>query len=312
MFFRSLLYLDLVAFIALVSFFSFFGFSSQGLAIESQETSLSVSPAIIDLPVRKGQTYIQKLRITNAGNQPVPIAYSSQSLFVDEDGISENDRQRFDASSWIDLPETADVYAQDQTIILEFEVVVPADATPGGHYAAIALQALTPVNSATVAPEITVTVFLKVAGPVYEELNMDVQDIFPRYATASEQRHSQLRITNNGNVHEVVVPELVFVNGNNFETKTLRPQIILPGTSRVFEDGWTMPEVRGEYYAYVRLRYGASRQYEYITPRERVIVGYSVSALAGMAGFSWCGAYLVGHRRHVRRAISVLRRGYHS
>ncbi len=70
-----------------------------------------------------------------------------------------------------------------------------------------------------------------------------------------------------------------------------------------------MPDERSGYRAFVRVRYGDSRQQELILNPEHVIVAHSPFILTGTALTAWAGVYITQNRQRARYAVHVLRHG---
>lgn len=277
---------------------------------EITETAISVTPAIIDVAVKRSQTYSQKISISNVGANSLPISFDVRSLFTDQE-IPKAYKSRYDASSWIKLSSDSGLFAPDQSKLLDFEITVPDNAPPGGHYATIVLQALSiESDNAIVTPEVTVTILITVAGSLKQSVEVTSSSIFPFYGTPGGLNSSGFKVTNTGNVHQIIAPELVFTHyGEEKVVRRLAPQLILPGMSKTFDEEWALPDKRGGYKAVMRLRYGDSRKLEIISAPENVVVGFPLAGLSLLLILTWGGVYVVRRHRNIHSAYKALLHG---
>ena len=230
------------------------------------ELGLSLRPAIVDITGATDSTVTKQITIQNTSSEPVGITVGSRTLLPNDPEIDQQKRQLFDASSWIQPLQKDLLMAPGDIETAGIEVVIPADASPGGHYALITF---TPVKIATddagqtlvkTQPEVTSLALITVPGDIVES----------GYATTSRIDRIQLNklITsqaafyNDGNVH--VLPTMRATvrrsNGQAIETIPVVPQLSLPNTIKTITAEWDPNGRYGRFYIDFEFDFGTPTQ----------------------------------------------------
>jgi hypothetical protein len=246
-------------------------------SLEAQGSlTLSVSPAMYDLPVSPGQRLDSSIRIIN----PNPFDLTVYAEVVNfrprgegGDGLfNPVDLESADGSTlaeWFTLDSSAITIAPERSHILPFTLRVPEEASPGGHFAAI-LIGTRPLRSATgesniqTAQVVTSLVFLRVAGDVVES------GLIREFTTAKKLYNEpaaefSLRFENRGNVHLQPQGEIKILNMWGSERGIIPINQysgfgnVLPDSIRQFRFSWrgewSVTDI-GRYKALVTLAYG--------------------------------------------------------
>lgn len=179
---------------------------------QSSQT-ISVSPTLFDITADKGQVWQSELRIINPNSYDLVVypqvvnfnssGESGQPRF--EEIISlETDGQTF--GEWITISDGPIVVSEQQAATVPFSVIVPNDAAPGGHYAAILIGTRPPSTNSEMGTGVqtsqfvTALLFLRVDGDINESARI-------RNFTTNQNIYQtpdvnlSLRFENIGNVH---------------------------------------------------------------------------------------------------------------
>lgn len=180
----------------------------------SQETTISVAPAILDLAVKPGEKTEAELTIRNGGGFALPISVASSSLIIEDEIVVTSEKETSDASSWIGLEESEFLLSDDEIKKVTVTIDVPESASPGGHYAQISVRGLSleesrDVGASIVIPEVAVTVLITVAGDINTSMSVSGESIIPVFATPSTNHTTDFTVVNEGNIHDLLTPVLV-------------------------------------------------------------------------------------------------------
>lgn len=248
----------------------------------AQESSLtlSVSPTIFDMTANPGQVWQSNVRIINTN--PYDL-----NLFIDvadfvpkgESGVPRfipltESTNSASLAHWISAPQTLLVPAE-KTLELPFTITLPADAPPGGHFAALMISTkpngkTEGVSAVQTSQVITSLIFLRVSGDVTE--NSTVRSFRTTdYILSKPEATFELRIENKGNVHVQPQGEISIYNmwGQERGTITVNQQTlfgnVLPNSVRKYSFTWSgdwSPSDIGRYTAVATLGYGVdSKQF---------------------------------------------------
>lgn len=106
---------------------------------------LIISPAVETLGVERGQVYKGELRITHDFEEGKPIRLYPYAISFVQDGETGNAKfleneeidGKEDASKWVNFNEESYYLEFEDTVIVNYTITVPENATPGGHYVAL-------------------------------------------------------------------------------------------------------------------------------------------------------------------------------
>ena len=173
---------------------------------------LSVSPTLFEMTANTAQTWQSSIRVINANQFPItvyaePVNFAPRGEGGDSSLIPIFDSEDDGATlaEWISVTPDEIVIPPEQTVSVPFTISVPADAAPGGHFAAVMIGTRSFDNTAGQAQVetsqvVTSLVFLRVAGDITESGNI-------REFTTSNSVYERadatfsVRFENTGNVH---------------------------------------------------------------------------------------------------------------
>ncbi len=283
----------------------------KALAQNPSATEIGVAPAIVEIAANPGEAVSRELVVFNGTKTNLPISLSHKSLLTTEDIIDATSINDFDASRWISFDREAYLFQPKESIKIPFSINIPADATPGGHYAQVNIRGLTVeqsrglLNGGIIVPEIGVSVLINVAGDINEKLETIPTGLFPIYSRPDTSNIMQLKVQNTGNTHVLVEPKITMRTfGYTFE-KTLSPRLILPNTKKSISEEWETPSRLGIYIADVSYRYGNQGVVSH-SHKEIVIVMPDILLTIFITGFGIAGYYIYVKRNNFNKAVAVL------
>lgn len=238
-------------------------------AAQSQfdELGLTLRPAIIELVGDPGTTVTTRITIESNSSDAVGVTIGSRSLLPNDPEIDQEKRKLFDASSWI-VPVQKDVLlTPGQQATSEIQVVIPPDASPGGHYALITYSPLSATatdiddqNRVGAQPEITSIALITVPGDINESAYAEARDAGPIRFNAPFSAGAEF--FNDGNVH--VLPSVRATvhknNGDVVRTIPLQPQLSLPNTRKPIDVSWDPEGMFGRFYIEYEFTFGTPSQ----------------------------------------------------
>lgn len=277
----------------------------------SQETTISVAPAILDLAVYPGEKTKAIITIRNGGETGLPISVKPQSLLQDDEILPSENQNQSDASKWITTEDSEFLLGANESKKLLFTINIPNDANPGGHYSQISIRGLSLESDANsgasiVVPEIAVTVLISVAGDVDTNMYLIDKNILPLFVTPGTKYLSEFEIVNAGNIHDLVTPTYIVMNGTEeIYRKNLVSKIVLPQTKKHFNELIQLPDDYGKYTVYLELKYANGQKI--ITSNTEVLMVSRPLPLIFLIGLTtFVTLYMYHHRRNIRNAWIIL------
>ena len=242
---------------------------------DSKAVGLEVTSPIYEYTISPGKVQQDIIKIKNVGGSeqtyyPEVLDFKSDNksgtpIFLNKG----EDSGTYSLAKWVSVSNEGITLAPNQSTALNFNITVPADAEPGGHYAGILFSTQPPDPSGTnqigLASKVGSIVLVRVAGDAKESANITAFDSDKdSYDTAKVVKFSTT-IENTGNVH--VQPKGVITIKNIFGGQVAVVDVnnlsanVLPGSSRIFNSTWNDPGFKlGYYTATVTLAYGSPAQ----------------------------------------------------
>ena len=279
---------------------------------DNEQIGFTINPAIVEISADTEKKTTHSFLVETTSLSPVPVTIESKSLIPIDNIIDLERREEFDASKWIDIKEANYILEPNKPIEISFDVTVPDNATPGGHYATIAitkLDILDPQSNLgpSIIPEIGVNVFINVPGEVVEKAELDTAGLARSYIARSNETKFELGVLNRGNVHFTASPTLTIRDGEKLIEKiVLPPQLILPNTVKSFDALWDADASFGKYQIEAELVYGNTSTLLKSQPTE-LWVGPNIAQLLGLLLVAVFILTLIIKWRNVPRMINVLR-----
>lgn len=212
------------------------------------------------LNVRPGETIDTKVKVFNEEATP-KILYASTANFgaLDETGtpniLAETDQG--DLAGWMKVDREGRLVQPGERREFAVTIAVPADAPPGGHYAAVLIS---PEPPATSGDSTQVAISQKVASLVLVSIEGTIKESgsIAGFTTASGQKTLNrlpvdfaTRFMNSGNVHLRPTGTITIRNllGGTSSTLAVNPgllQAVLPQQVRKFETTWEKEALAAE------------------------------------------------------------------
>ena len=283
------------------------GSATLASATQTSPTTITASPAVIDVGGQAGQSIPFIFELTNGGDTALPLHLTSRDSRLRE-GQSEASMNTRSATSWVSFAESDFILVSGERREVRATLHIPDNASGGGYYADIIVQPLSfegTGESIVARPELAVQLFASITGDINEELT--VSPTGPSSVVIGRQSRSTLSYTiqNKGNTHTLFTPKLELHNKKHSLVIDSAPEILLPGERKVVS--FTIPsniELR-MYSAQVRFTYGAPGK-DAIGPETRIIVlPFSPTLLLVFLLLPIASATYFYHER-LKRAIYVL------
>lgn len=227
-----------------------------GLFLAGQALALTISPPRLELTANPGQQTSATIKLINETDKEA-VFYSSAANFTAAEGqegvpkFYELEEGEDGLAKWFDIEKGPIAIGASETREISFIINVPANADPGGHYAALFFGNEPPGSSGSnvsVAGKIGVLVLLRVSGEIKEGGNL--AEFRLKDAKASYD-HLPVGFSalfeNSGNIHLKPQGEITITNLLGMVSEKIpvnKEEIaggrnVLPGTSRHLEAFWT-------------------------------------------------------------------------
>lgn len=288
-------------------------FSSKTYA-QADGRSITILPPKFELFANPSDVVSERIRIRNDSSFPVTYAivvedFTSSGeeghVVLEEDGTDNS----YSLATWIE-PQVKEIVLQpNEEQSVGFNINVPRDAEPGGHYASILFQSSgsTTAGGASVTQRIGSLILLKVTGNVDEIAEIESFD-----APARSQKGPvtfSLRIKNDGNVHLRPKGTIIITNlfGKKVAEFPLMGANVLPGSTRKMNTDWEKTNLLGSYTATLVATYG--QQSLPLTAATRFTVASNTSLILILIGALALIVFitsLFSGRSRILKALKVL------
>lgn len=252
------------------------GVSTVFAQASGERLSLTLTPPLFQIGIARDTEWKSSLRLVNSNSYDIEV-YARAVTFRPEGESGNASFSPFEhpedggpqlLANWVKLPKGPILVPRDSTKEIPFSILVPSDASPGGHYAAILVGtqpgADTRGPGLSVGSLITSLLFVRVPGEVNESAR--IRDFYAeRSLVGSPQATFQLRFENDGNVHVIPQGQIEIFNmwGKKRGAVEINDQNtfgnVLPGTTRKFTFTWSGEDnlfEAGRYHAIATLVYG--------------------------------------------------------
>lgn len=294
------------------------------VAHAQESLSLSVTPPLFQLNITPGEAWKSSIKVINSNPFELTV-YAERYDFEPkgEDGQGAmNARTAREAgdpgtlADWISVPAEAIIIPPEQSAMVPITVVVPADASPGGHSAAILIGTRPPpekrdVSAVRTSQVVTSLFFVRVAGDVEEKGAIREFSVAHLFREVPEATFA-MRFENLGNVHLQPQGGITIYNmwGKERGYIPINQKShfgnVLPQSIRKFDFSWRGEESIadiGHYTAEVAVTYGqdgrqtaSSKLYFWVIPVRATLI-----TLFALGLFLYFIVWII--RRYVRRAM---------
>ncbi|MFZ5365020.1 MAG: hypothetical protein ACOZBH_02365 [Patescibacteria group bacterium] len=250
--------------------------------------ALTVIPPVLDsIDAEPGKTYQGSYELFNETDVAQTYYFKAHNFVArGEEGESDlltDEDQQIGLASWVKLDEPQLVLVGGDRKKVNFKIDVPADAEPGGHYAAIFATTQPPSEDVGLGENTGVLLLVTVPGDIRENAEL------VEFSLASGKKvynrppvEFLIRIKNNGNVHfkplgDISISgwagEKVKVDANpkrgNVLPKSIRA--LHPVWAGPAERGGFMQELKNEWHNFAFGRYNAHLEMEWGSNNEKFI-----------------------------------------
>lgn len=261
-----------VAIIGLISVFviSIFSFNLIFAALPGDE-GLTLSPPLKELSLKPGEKSTQTLKLTNPTNKLVEL-YAKTMNFNAKGETGEpsftpvtDENAKYSLANWIKLSQPKVALTPEQVVDYKYDISVPEDAEPGGHYGVVFFASTPPeiepdVSKVALTSMVGGLVMVKVPGDITESGRIEDMSSDKLIYLFNKVKITT-RISNLGNVHfkpqgSIVIKDIF---GKTTDTLTFNETKgnILPESIRKFENQWSSKKILiGPYTATANLIYG--------------------------------------------------------
>lgn len=240
----------------------------------SKAVGLEVTSPIYEYTIAAGKVQQDIIKIKNVGADtqtyyPEVLDFRSDNKTGTPIFLNKGEESgTFSLAKWISVSSAGISLAANESTAINFNITVPADAEPGGHYAGILFSTEPPdptgSNQIGLASKVGSLVLVRVAGDANESAKItEFKSDKTNYDKADVKFTTTVEDT--GNVH--VQPKGVITIKNIFGSQVAVVDVnnlsanVLPGSSRIFNSTWTDPGFKlGFYTATVVLTYGDPAQ----------------------------------------------------
>ncbi len=290
-----------------------------------QGQRLSVTPALFEMSAEPLQEWRSSIKVVNPNPYPLTV-YVEPLNFVPRgeggDGslvpVLETEEAGLTIAEWIEVERGAIEIPPEQTRDVQFIVRVPADAAPGGHFAAFTVSTRPPAATPgaaqiRTAQVVTSLFFVRIAGEVVEQGSIREFRAEDRFVSTPEVTFG-LRFQNDGNVHLRPQGDIRITNmwGQERGVIPINRQAhfgnVLPSSIRKFTFTWqgdlSLSDI-GRYEAEVTLAYGQdARQFVTSTTNFWVVpLGPLFLTLGTLVAILSLAIWLI--RWYVRRMLTL-------
>lgn len=221
-----------IVLIVKVIFFAIIFIHPKNIAAQNEtETTIAVSPAIIEGAGKKGSVINKSILVFNVTDQYLPV-----KIYVDK--IEEDIPDSINSTNWVEIAENQLIIDPKSEKSIDIKIHIPEDAEAGGHYSTVYIETLSAVDDLSetlLGARIGIMVITTVDGEIFEDIRFEGINPIPMSNYGPDK--FTLTFQNNGNVHALITGEIT-ITKNNDETiyeNTLNPTLILPGIKKEIE-----------------------------------------------------------------------------
>jgi hypothetical protein len=289
--------------------------------------SVTVTPPLIQLTIGRGESWTSALKVVNTN--PYDVTYYAQPMDFTAQGEGGQgsltplmgDATGNTLATWVEISPEPVVVPRGTSKEIPFTVHIPADASPGGHYAAILVGTQPPEMNAegalvSVSSYVSSLLFVRIEGEIAERGRIrEFRTGRTLYQTSDVD--FLVRFENQGNTHLLPRGTITLYNmwgkerGKLLVNESSNFGNVLPASIRKFEFSWKGEQGIfdiGRYSAVAALSYGengkqsaSATTYFWVVPIVPV-----ASTLAAVIFFILLLTWLI--RRYIRRALALERK----
>ena len=233
-------------------------------------TGLSAIPPRLEINVKPDGTAAQSLKVRNESQETKTIKVTVRDFIVTDnkgtpnfiDNLSESLNNRWAASSWIQVSPTTLTLKPGETRGLTLTILPPANALPGGHYAAVVYSpesaSLYNSTGASVQTNVGTLVYVTIPGDINE--NAIVQSFSAPKFSEYGPIDFKTTVKNSSDIHIQPVGAITVKNwfGGKTAILPIEGTNIFPYTTRDFQTTLNKKWLFGRYRADLQAIYGSA------------------------------------------------------
>jgi hypothetical protein len=232
---------------------------------------LTISPPLAELTINAGESSTQTIQITNPGTKsmevyPLVMDFRAKGETGEpEFYLPSKGEEKFFLSSWIKFSQSKISINPGQLVDFTYQINIPKDAEPGGHYGTIFFATQPPelgkgVSQVAITSMVGSLLLVKVPGVITESGTLQEFSVKKFYLKPPVV--FTVKIANLGNIHFKPQGEITIKNWRGKEIDKLSINQtggnVLPNSVRKFEEKYDPNKTLvGRYSADLRVVYGA-------------------------------------------------------
>lgn len=245
----------------------------------SPSEGLTISPPIFEITLKPQESAKYTIRVTNPTKNLIELYPSSMDFASSGEGgqptfLPANETSnRFSMANWITFETSKIALLPEQVVEFNFQISVPEDAEPGGHYGVVFLATEPPktegsTSHISLSSKVGSLLLVKIPGDINEKGS--VEEFSTPWFYFSPPVNITAFIRNSGNIHFRPDGEITIKDwkGKDLERISINPLKgnVLPDSRRKFEIKWDSEKEPfwkipiGRFSANLRLAYGQSEQ----------------------------------------------------
>ncbi len=212
---------------------------------------LTISPPLLELNLKPGETYVGKIKITNTSEKMMEVYPQAMNFRAKGEGgepefFSDDDSSNsYALSAWLKFSPRKLAFTLEQYTEWDFQIVVPQNAEPGGHYGVIFFSTEPPevskdITQIALQTKIGSLILVKVAGAIEESAFL--KEFSAPHFLFKPPVDLVVRIQNTGNVHIKPQGEISLLNWQGKLLSELpineKSNNVLPDSTRKFDAQW--------------------------------------------------------------------------
>ncbi len=246
--------------------FSFF-VGSLSLVQAADPIGLKISPLIIHNKIAPGESGTSVIQVTNPYKEEIEVTTEIEDFLTDnEEGIPQffpEGSGQYSLASWIEVEESFTMESEEIREVL-FEVAVPNNAEPGGHFASILFRAKSTTleeGQISVSGRLGALVLVEVSGDISKKGEL-LDFTAPTFINKGPVNF-MVRFKNLGNTHYQPEGKIEIYNwfGKKTDELKLSKHFILPDSIYQYDEFWQKRFLLGNYRAVLEIQDGEGGVY---------------------------------------------------
>lgn len=217
-----------------------------GKGAATAATAIAIEPTRIEVTLQPGQTSTYKLRVSNRGQEPVIIDISSQAFGVKNEQYDYQFSEAEESKKWLNISQKSAEVGPNKTVSIDYQISVPATASPGGRYLAIFASAKSSKDGGAVVSRTGQLIYLTVSGAFKKD--GDVLGVNVPWIVFNRNVEWSYRVRNTGSVHFYSPLNLRIFNILRRKVgEQQSDRLIMPNSTRLMTESTRLPVWPGLY-----------------------------------------------------------------